>query len=101
MKGNRPPFQGGRSGQDLNGRKVLLGVCGGIAAYKVVELARLLIKSGARVQVVMTHAAEKFIAPLTFPLKPLPAATFLSRCSLRTEIFLRGTPSLPVGLTLP
>ena len=51
---------------DLYGRKVLLGVCGGIAAYKAVELTRLLIKAGARVQVVMTDAATKFVAPLTF-----------------------------------
>ncbi len=66
MKGNRPPFPGGKPGPDLNGRKVLLGVCGGIAAYKAVELTRLFIKNGARVQVVMTDAAAKFVAPLTF-----------------------------------
>jgi phosphopantothenoylcysteine decarboxylase/phosphopantothenate--cysteine ligase len=41
-------------------------VCGGIAAYKAVELTRLLVKSGARVQVVMTEAATKFVAPLSF-----------------------------------
>jgi phosphopantothenoylcysteine decarboxylase/phosphopantothenate--cysteine ligase len=51
---------------ELQGRKILLGVCGGIAAYKVVELVRLLMKNGARVQVIMTEAATKFIAPLTF-----------------------------------
>ena len=41
-------------------------MCGGIAAYKAVELTRLLVKAGARVQVVMTDAATKFVAPLTF-----------------------------------
>jgi len=46
--------------------KVLLGVTGGIAAYKTAELARLYIKGGAAVQVVMTPAATRFITPLTF-----------------------------------
>lgn len=50
----------------LKGRTVLLGVTGGIAAYKAVELTRLLIKGGARVQVVMTEAGARFVAPLTF-----------------------------------
>lgn len=44
---------------------VLLGVCGGIAAYKTAELTRRLIKQGANVQVVMTANAERFITPLT------------------------------------
>jgi len=47
-------------------KKVLLGVTGGIAAYKAVELARLYIKGGAAVQVVMTPTATRFITPLTF-----------------------------------
>ncbi|MFO7951703.1 MAG: bifunctional phosphopantothenoylcysteine decarboxylase/phosphopantothenate--cysteine ligase CoaBC [Bacillota bacterium] len=47
-------------------QKVVLGVTGGIAAYKAAELARLFVKSGADVQVVMTRAATEFIAPLTF-----------------------------------
>jgi phosphopantothenoylcysteine decarboxylase / phosphopantothenate---cysteine ligase len=45
---------------------VVLGVGGGIAAYKSAELARALMERGMRVQVVMTHAASKFITPLTF-----------------------------------
>jgi len=65
MKSDRP-YGGGKSGQELNGRKILLGVCGGIAAYKAVELCRLFIKAGARVQVVMTRAGTKFVTPLTF-----------------------------------
>ncbi|HUQ94458.1 MAG TPA: bifunctional phosphopantothenoylcysteine decarboxylase/phosphopantothenate--cysteine ligase CoaBC [Bryobacteraceae bacterium] len=45
---------------------VVLGVGGGIAAYKAAEIARALMERGARVQVVLTHAAEEFIRPLTF-----------------------------------
>jgi phosphopantothenoylcysteine decarboxylase / phosphopantothenate---cysteine ligase len=50
----------------LNGKRILLGVTGSIAAYKAVELLRLLTKLRAEVQVVMTEAATKFVAPLTF-----------------------------------
>jgi phosphopantothenoylcysteine decarboxylase / phosphopantothenate---cysteine ligase len=46
--------------------KVALGVCGGIAAYKAVEIVRLLADRGIRVQVVMTESAQQFIRPLTF-----------------------------------
>ncbi|HEV3199875.1 MAG TPA: bifunctional phosphopantothenoylcysteine decarboxylase/phosphopantothenate--cysteine ligase CoaBC [Bryobacteraceae bacterium] len=46
--------------------KIILGVAGGIAAYKSAELARLLMQQGHEVQVVMTSAAEEFIRPLTF-----------------------------------
>jgi phosphopantothenoylcysteine decarboxylase/phosphopantothenate--cysteine ligase len=51
---------------NLTSRHLLLGVTGGIAAYKAAELARLLVKAGAEVQVVMTQAATRFVAPLTF-----------------------------------
>ncbi|MCE2745865.1 MAG: bifunctional phosphopantothenoylcysteine decarboxylase/phosphopantothenate--cysteine ligase CoaBC [Burkholderiales bacterium] len=50
----------------LNQLRVVLGVCGGIAAYKSAELVRLLVKQGCTVQVVMTESATHFIAPLTF-----------------------------------
>jgi phosphopantothenoylcysteine decarboxylase / phosphopantothenate---cysteine ligase len=46
--------------------KILLGVGGGIAAYKSAELARLLMERGHEVQVAMTAAAQEFIRPLTF-----------------------------------
>ena len=49
----------------LGGKKVLLGICGSIAAYKTVSLVRLLVKAGAEVRVVMTRAAVEFITPLT------------------------------------
>jgi len=50
---------------DLTGRKILLGICGGIAAYKTPDLVRRLKKAGAQVQVVMTHAAREFVTPTT------------------------------------
>src|SRR5919201_233151 len=46
--------------------KIILGVGGGIAAYKSAELARLLMQEGHQVQAVMTPAAQEFIRPLTF-----------------------------------
>ncbi|NWG31984.1 MAG: bifunctional phosphopantothenoylcysteine decarboxylase/phosphopantothenate--cysteine ligase CoaBC [Rhodocyclaceae bacterium] len=51
---------------DLQGRRIVLGVSGGIAAYKACELARLMGKAGALVDVVMTEGATRFVAPLTF-----------------------------------
>lgn len=50
----------------LSNKKIILGVCGGIAAYKAIELLRLLTKASADVHVIMTRAAQEFIAPLTF-----------------------------------
>lgn len=49
----------------LSGKKIVLGVSGGIAAYKTAHLIRLFIKAGAEVQVVMTPAAKDFVTPLT------------------------------------
>lgn len=46
--------------------KIALGVCGGIAAYKAAELARLLMENGHTVEVILTDAAQEFIRPLTF-----------------------------------
>lgn len=51
--------------QPLFGRRVLLGISAGIAAYKAAELARLLAKDGAEVRVVMTRSASEFIGPMT------------------------------------
>jgi phosphopantothenoylcysteine decarboxylase/phosphopantothenate--cysteine ligase len=50
---------------DLAGRRLVLGLSGGIACYKAAELARALVKAGATVQVVMTDAAREFITPVT------------------------------------
>lgn len=49
----------------LNGKNILLGVTGGIAAYKAAFLVRLLVKKGANVKVVMTQSAKDFVTPLT------------------------------------
>ena len=51
--------------QSLLNKKIVLGISGGIAAYKSAELARLLIQEGASVQVVMTEAAQQFVTPVT------------------------------------
>ncbi len=50
----------------LKGKHIILGVTGGIAAYKSATLVRLLVKAGAEVQVIMTPSAKQFVAPLTF-----------------------------------
>jgi len=63
----------------LKGKQVVLGVTGGIAAYKAVELLRLLTKAGADVHVIMTRSAQEFIAPLTFQT--------LSANPVHTELF--------------
>ncbi len=60
----------------IEGKYIVVGVCGGIAAYKCAELVRLLSKEEAMVKVVMTKNAEKFIGPVTFE-----ALTHQSVCS--------------------
>ena len=50
----------------MKGKKILVGVTGGIAAYKTAELVRLLIKADLRVEVAMTRSATRFVTPLTF-----------------------------------
>ena len=50
----------------LTGKEIVLGVTGGIAAYKSAEVVSRLRKQGAQVHVIMTENATKFVAPLTF-----------------------------------
>ena len=50
----------------FSGRRLLIGVCGGVAAYKVAETVSKLVQAGAEVRVVMTPEATRFITPLTF-----------------------------------
>lgn len=50
----------------LKGKKIVLGVCGSIAAYKAVVLCRLLIQNEAEVRIIMTSSAKDFVSPLTF-----------------------------------
>jgi phosphopantothenoylcysteine decarboxylase / phosphopantothenate---cysteine ligase len=62
----------------LRGRRIVLGVAGGIAAYKAVEVCRLLVDAGAHVAPVLTHDAQRFIGALTFSaLASEPALTSL------------------------
>jgi len=64
----------------LDGKKVLLGVTAGIAAYKSAILVRTLVKSGASVQVIMTPAAKDFVTPLTLStLSKNPVYTFFTK----------------------
>ncbi len=62
---------------DLSGKKILLGLTGGIACYKSAEFARAMIREGASVQVVMTEGAKEFITPLT--MQALTGHTVYSR----------------------
>lgn len=52
--------------QPLKGREIVVGVCGGIACYKVADVVSKLVQAGAGVTVAMTQDAQKFVAPLTF-----------------------------------
>ncbi|MDZ4845932.1 MAG: bifunctional phosphopantothenoylcysteine decarboxylase/phosphopantothenate--cysteine ligase CoaBC [Chitinophagales bacterium] len=64
----------------MKGKKILLGVCGSIAAYKSAFLVRLLVKAGAEVKVVMTQSAHDFVDPLTFStLSKNPVLTSFTR----------------------
>jgi phosphopantothenoylcysteine decarboxylase/phosphopantothenate--cysteine ligase len=66
----------------FHGRRILLGVSGGIAAYKAGWLSRLLTHAGAEVDVVMTRAATEFVGPVTFE--------GLTGRAVHTDIFARG-----------
>lgn len=69
----------------LQDKKILLGVSGGIAAYKSAELARLLVREGCTVQVIMTASAKEFISPLTmYGLTGQPVLSSLFDESYRT-----------------
>jgi phosphopantothenoylcysteine decarboxylase/phosphopantothenate--cysteine ligase len=79
-------LEGGQLGR-LDGRRIVLGITGGIAAYKAAELCRLLVKAGATVRVVMTEAATRFITPLTLQtLSGAPVSHDLFDSSSEAEI---------------
>lgn len=77
---------------DMKGKKILLIITGSIAAYKSAHLTRLLVKSGAEVQVIMTEAATEFISPLTL--------STLSKRPVFTKIFSEGEWNSHVELGL-
>src|SRR3990170_4585315 len=68
-------------------KTVVLGVSGGIACYKAVELVRLLVREGFAVQVMMTREAMEFVTPLTFQtLSGRPVATEIFSLTQESEI---------------
>jgi phosphopantothenoylcysteine decarboxylase/phosphopantothenate--cysteine ligase len=71
----------------FSGKSILLGVSGGIAAYKAADLVRAFVKAGARVQVVMTANAQRFITPLTLQvLSEQPVAADLFDLEFESQI---------------
>jgi phosphopantothenoylcysteine decarboxylase/phosphopantothenate--cysteine ligase len=71
----------------LRGKSILLGVTGGIAAYKAVEVASRLVKAGAMVDVIMTAHAQEFVTPLTFQaITHRPVVTEMFALLAETEI---------------
>ncbi|MBV8596140.1 MAG: bifunctional phosphopantothenoylcysteine decarboxylase/phosphopantothenate--cysteine ligase CoaBC, partial [Candidatus Eremiobacteraeota bacterium] len=76
---DRPPA----AHKDLAGRTLLVGVCGGIAAYKCAEVVSTMRQAGADVHVIMTEAAQRFVTPLTFQA--------LSNNDVHTDMFGTGT----------
>lgn len=64
--------------------KILLGVTGGIAAYKAIDLTSKLVQNGHEVRVIMTESAEQFVTPLPFQA--------LSRNPVYTDIFYEQNP---------
>jgi phosphopantothenoylcysteine decarboxylase/phosphopantothenate--cysteine ligase len=63
---DEPPMTTDRTGSETRLARIVLGVTGGIAAYKSAELVRLLVKEGVTVDVVMTASATRFVTPTTF-----------------------------------
>jgi phosphopantothenoylcysteine decarboxylase/phosphopantothenate--cysteine ligase len=76
----------------LKGREIVVGVCGGIAAYKVADVVSKLVQRGAGVTVCMTEEAQKFVTPLTFEA--------LSGRPVRTGIFTMVESSDPQHISL-
>ena len=73
----------------MKNAKIIFGVSAGIAAYKVVELVRLLVKEGVEVRVVMSTNASHFVAPLTFEaLSGYPVTTPYLMRKTRWNIFV-------------
>ena len=77
---------------NLEGKKILLGISGGIAAYKTAEMVRSWVKSGAEVEVILTASAQKFITPLTLE-------TLINR-QVHTDLFPESQFSATVHIDL-
>ncbi|MEM0981421.1 MAG: flavoprotein, partial [Cyanobacteria bacterium P01_H01_bin.58] len=78
---------------DLSHKRVVLGLCGGIAAYKVCELASTLAKAGIQVNPVLTEQAQQFITPLTL-------ATLCRQAAYRDQDFWSPTQARPLHIEL-
>ncbi len=72
----------------LNNRRILLGICGGVALYKACELIRLLKKEGSEVRVVLSTGAEKFATPLLF-------SALSGEKTYTNEDFFKASDSIP------
>ena len=93
MSDSSLPADAGSTSQRLKGREIIVGVCGGIACYKVADLVSKLVQLGAGVTVVMTKEAQNFVTPLTFEA--------LSGRKVRTDIWTLADPgdTQHIGLT--
>ena len=89
-RGDRMAGEGAGPGLPLSGRRVLLGVTGGVAAYKSVLLLRLMTEAGADVRIVMTPSATRFVGPDTF--------AALSHHPVHSDVFDRTDAVLHVRL---
>lgn len=78
---------------NLSGKRVLIGIGGGIAAYKVCEILSTLAKSGAEVRAILTHSAEQFITPLT-------VSTLCRHRAYTDEAFWNGQWGRPLHIEL-
>lgn len=76
----------------IDGKTVLLGVSGGIAAYKAATIASLLVQSGVRVEVIMTDSSRRFIQPLTF--------SAITHSPVHTDVFAPWTNNFSGHVTL-
>ncbi|NJR38096.1 MAG: bifunctional phosphopantothenoylcysteine decarboxylase/phosphopantothenate--cysteine ligase CoaBC [Leptolyngbyaceae cyanobacterium CSU_1_4] len=77
----------------LQGKRILIGIGGGIAAYKVCEVVSTLAKAGAEVRVILTHGAQQFVAPLTF-------ATLSRHPAYTDQSFWQATHPRPLHIEL-
>ncbi|MCK5312643.1 MAG: bifunctional phosphopantothenoylcysteine decarboxylase/phosphopantothenate--cysteine ligase CoaBC [Desulfobacteraceae bacterium] len=75
---------------DFTNKNILVGVCGGIAAYKIAELVRIFKRQGANVNVIMTHSAAKFVSKTTFQV--------LSENNVLIDLFEEGESKGSAGI---
>ena len=77
----------------LKGKRILLGITGGIAAYKAAVLVRLLVRAGADVRVAMTEAATHFVTPVTFQAKSPVRSTLAPSARIDLAVLRTSSPS--------